>query len=830
MTHFAGLCVDGPLMIRAYLVLMALATAVASASATPPPRRSLTDAWHRVTRAAQKELEACKQLGGTAYGDVDVTYHTRKKRWSSSSAKSLGKAGPKVGKCMQDALERHFPLSYDHDDASAVHPLSSSLTIGARVPVLPPATTLLPIWRRAIGTGKDATTARAELVKLLPPDYKLTKERCLDTDRRAIEDGQYLWLPTAGAWIPRLWHEALKKLIGSDAHAVMWSAPGELVMKRGTALCLASFDAAKQAALRAEMDRVGSCWVGGFEQILLQPRVAFPLGEKYTSVSTFAGRTCATTTAGKVVCCGSMDGAPLPPAAQAMSTITLGRRFACGLEPGGHARCWGTIASPPAGTFAKLAASDEQVCGLKKSGEIVCWGSPTLGAPPAGTFTDLSVTAGRGCAVRRDGGMACWGEAQPDFPPGSFASVSVGSTHACAVRRDGLVACWHDDTSPTDIPLPEPFEEIAVSDGYRLCGRRRDATIRCSTQPTDRRLTSAPAGKMLMLAGHQSQTCGLRDDRSIECWGDPWPFGRNGDNTWRDMISLFKGPTQPHPATSIAGKVLDEHGRPLAYAEVLLCNKEGACQRAAHLARTSKGRLADLVSGLQNASPSDYAYAITDGSGHWTTTLAIRPDYASDRVHALFTGPGRELVERSSPYFAPEELGSELRLRPAIDLDVTARCPRSPCTGELRIFVSPYRWYDGTTLAHLSPGTYVVHIARDFGKPTEMRGKLVVDVTYATRSQQVALALQPVGTGQSISGTASLSGKTSGVHVIAKCGGSSNQAVVREAITDAHGRFELKNVGAPPCNVRLSSSASSGVTVDKLPATGVVVSSAETLP
>src|SRR5262245_50586310 len=120
-------------MTRRPLVLVALAAAVTSAGASLPPPRTLSDAWHAVTRAAQKELETCKKLGGTTYGDVDVTYDVRKKRWSSSSSKSLGKAGPKVAKCMRDAIARHFPLYYDHeDDLMARAGLTESLTIGTR--------------------------------------------------------------------------------------------------------------------------------------------------------------------------------------------------------------------------------------------------------------------------------------------------------------------------------------------------------------------------------------------------------------------------------------------------------------------------------------------------------------------------------------------------------------------------------------------------------------------------------------------------------------------------------------------------------------------------
>jgi len=157
---------------------------------------------------------------------------------------------------------------------------------------------------------------------------------------------------------------------------------------------------------------------------------------------------------------------------------------------------------------------------------------------------------------------------------------------------------------------------------------------------------------------------------------------------------------------------------------------------------------------------------------------------------------------------------------------VAAACDGKPCSGKLSIATSPYRRYDGTTLAHLTPGMYIVHVRSDRGQPTERRGRLVLDVTYATKSQRPTLALQPIGTGKAIRGTASLSGKRDGVDVYAMCGGDGDDenAVLRSATTDTRGNFVLENVGPPPCIVRLSGAEDGAVTVDKLPASGLILS------
>ncbi len=832
--------------MRWLVVLATLLAAAPPARANQPPPTKLSTAWDQLVSAAEPELARCKTLGGTTYGDIEVAYDVDKHRWSGTSSKSLGALGPKILGCVRAALARSS-LSYDVDDRDHISALGSlnggfalthRMTIGIPVPVLPPAATILPVWRRAIGTAADADAARAELARLLPPDYWLTWDACLETDRDAIAWGQLMWLPTAGPRIPKLWHAALADLLGGSAHAAVWSAatspstssvaraPGEIVWQRGKALCLVPFDAAMEAALRATMELTGACWVGEFEEVLLRPRVAFPTDARYTSVSTHGGRTCATTTAGDVVCCGA-NVATMPPPVTPLRSVALGAAFGCGLDARGTAICWGDLGdtAPPPGALAMLSAGDREVCGVRPSGEVVCWGNATsLRPPPEGTFTQVAVTQDRACALRRDGAVACWGPSNTGAPRGAFSSVVASWTHACGVRGDGVAACWDDATGRMTFPLPDEVTELALASASDACGRRRDGTLVCSWGRISAPPTPAPAGRMIMLTGHRQQICGVRDDRSIACWGDPWPTRSASDNTWPDTRALVEGLPEPGPTSEITGRVLDERGRPLAGVEVVVCNDHGPCGDLASQARASSLALSDLVDEMTRLRPGDVAIARTGDDGRWRATFAIRPTYAGDKVLAVFAGRGRELVERDSSYLQPASLGADLVLRPAADLDVAATCDGASCSGAIEISEAPYKWHEGTALAHLTPGVHVVRVTIRRGKPGERRGELAVEVPYGRGALRRTVGVRPVGTGESIRGTASLGDQHVGVTVIATCE-RADDPVIRTARTGDDGRFELADVGDPPCTLQVSGGSADPVVVEALPVFDVAIQS-----
>ena len=60
--------------------------------------------------------------------------------------------------------------------------------------------------------------------------------------------------------------------------------------------------------------------------------------------------------------------------------VSSGEHFACGVQTGGAARCWGPNdyaghTPTPSGPFTAIAAGTEHTCGLRPDGTIECWGA-----------------------------------------------------------------------------------------------------------------------------------------------------------------------------------------------------------------------------------------------------------------------------------------------------------------------------------------------------------------------------------------------------------------------------------------------------------------------
>jgi hypothetical protein len=798
------------------LLLLGLATAVL-ASPPPPPRAE--DRWASAINAAQQDLAACRKIGAKLYGDVTVNFDRHEHAWSHSASKSLGALGGKIAACVQDALARRFtPSSYDEGWQDQ---LTHEETIGVPVVLLPPPATLLPVWRRARTDAK----ARRELEKLLPPDYQVTPDGCFRTARHAIANVENLWLPTAGAWVPRLWEKPLGVVLGHPTFLAMWRAPDELITQSTRGMCLVAFDAAKQAALRAAMDKVGSCWEGSFEEVLLHPHFAFPAGVAFTQVATQSGRVCALSTTGEITCCGRPDA---PPPKGVFTQVTVGGSFGCALDAKGEPTCWGAIAPPPKGPFTKLSAEYSHACGVRPTGEVACWGAGNydIAKPPAGSFTDVASASFSSCGVHKDGRVECWGESsRQKHPAGKFVAVAATWTHACGVRKDGTLGCWAQDYAGVDSPIAGTFRDIAVGDAFELCARRTDGTIACTGSRRD--VTPPPAGTFAQLAGDHDTFCAVGTDRHVACWGSVWPGAWQGDNTF--PYAKVLGLTGPQPPAfdapiKLSGRVVDEHGAPIANADVLACAGYGPCIGLSRDLATSTATLAQLAA-AGPLDPTATALRTTSADGTWTATVQRAKDARwGDPVVLVITAPGREIAQREST--DPAQLAGDVMLRPAASVDFDLRCGRARCASPLRIAVTKYQWYGGTHLERLPPGAYTIEATSGFGQPGERRGSATVTVTFAGGAQHVVVAMKPLGTGTSIKGTvvSRYTSKRDGITVRARCDGSGRTPIYREAKTDAKGAFEIRDVGAPPCTVEASAAHAIGeAKVSKVPADGVRV-------
>jgi hypothetical protein len=341
-------------------------------------------------------------------------------------------------------------------------------------------------------------------------------------------------------------------------------------------------------------------------------------------------------------------------------------------------------------------------------------------------------------------------------------------------------------------------------------------------------VTQPPAGTFTQLAGDHDTLCAVGVDHHVACWGDVWPGKWFGDSTY--PYGKVPGLTAPQPKPfdapiALSGRIVDEHGMPIAGAEVAVCAGNGPCTSLAYDLATSSSSLAQLAA-TKKFDPAGMSVRTTAADGKWSATVT-RPNDArwSDPLTVLATAPGREVAERSANDVT--QLGGDLALRPASSLDVDLRCGKAPCTGKQRIALTQYRWFDGTHLEHLAPGVYTIEATVDFGQPGERRGTATVTVTFAGGAQHATIALKPLGTGKSIKGTAKILGrttKTDGVAVRARCEGKGGTPIYRETKTDAAGAYELRDVGAPPCTVEAASGRSiEEVKVDKVPADGVTI-------
>jgi hypothetical protein len=701
--------------------------------ATPSRLLTTEEAWDHATQRAAAALADCARLGVArgVFGDVEVRFHLPNGRWTLSASQSLGALGRRAKACVRDAIASQFAVPYDAREER--DELEYTQYIGTPAILLPPAATLMPLWRQVVEGGDDATAARAELSRILPPDTALTREGCFQTTRSSIRDAEELWLAAIGSPVSGLWRDALAAETGLWV-VERWDSSGAFVGWSRSGLCLVPFDAERQAALRGVFDSAGTCLVGDFEDVLLRPRVEFPSDETYVSISMSAGvqhrRVCAITTAGSVTCCGNVE-PRLPPAPASITSIALGYAFACGLDGAGNAICWGDIAAPPHGRFIRLSASDAHVCGLRPGypvghGEIVCWGSVGGSAAnvPAGRFSDVATAYSRSCAVRTDGQIACWRDGELEAAPlGRFSAVAAVLNHACGVRRDGTVGCWNfaggSVDFPVDTPLPGQFQDIVAAHTYDFCGRRRDDTVACWQAPGPLKWRDQtqppPTGRFRQLATDTVGICGLRDDGRIACWGERSP--------WRPSDAASASPnldplSTATAAPSVGGLVVDEYGRPIAGAEVMV-RSDNRDSSALYLAATPDQISTERV--------------ITDADGRWTVPSTLRS--TTGRFDVAISAPGREVVARE------REWGDFARvtLRPASTLDVVPMCGFRQCAGTIKTVVAAGRWIDGTHVERLAPGSYRIRVLLYAGEHVERRGAVTLDVDYVPTHRRVGV-------------------------------------------------------------------------------------------
>ncbi|MCA9676435.1 MAG: hypothetical protein KC464_15490, partial [Myxococcales bacterium] len=195
----------------------------------------------------------------------------------------------------------------------------------------------------------------------------------------------------------------------------------------------------------------------------------------------------------------------------------------------------GVDAAAPVGHFRALAVGDRFACAITDGDELECWGDNRRGQLGDGTMTSR-------------------GWAAPIAVAGPWKEVGAGGHHACAVKTTGEVYCWGEDLAGQasgDIggasPTPRPvvgtdtmrFDAVALG-ATHTCGLRDDRTVWCWGINSEDQLGDSSLGPgaspphqvpgligVLALSAGDNLTCARRDNDHGVCWGD----GAIGDGT-----------------------------------------------------------------------------------------------------------------------------------------------------------------------------------------------------------------------------------------------------------------------------------------------------------
>lgn len=240
--------------------------------------------------------------------------------------------------------------------------------------------------------------------------------------------------------------------------------------------------------------------------------------------------------------------------ADGVYTAMSGREgFGCGLRADGEITCWGDnswgAASPPPGPFTAIDVTFLYLgCGLRPDGEAVCWGRNRndrgQGDPPPGPVTAIKAEEFAPPDFATD---PRW---RGSFPGGLLSSIELtrswsGSwTSACGIRPGGELVCWSPEWPPNywmtgefprgvlgepQPPGPEtpavPDEsdgDDMVADDLPVCERRIGLPDACPGVPErlDWIQGDVAGGPYVALDSGRMETCGLRGDGTVDCWGN----------------------------------------------------------------------------------------------------------------------------------------------------------------------------------------------------------------------------------------------------------------------------------------------------------------------
>jgi alpha-tubulin suppressor-like RCC1 family protein len=258
--------------------------------------------------------------------------------------------------------------------------------------------------------------------------------------------------------------------------------------------------------------------------------------------------------------------------------LEAGGLHTCAIQSDGSVWCWGLNNSGQTGTggtfgfvgtparasvidsVVEIAVGGAHTCARKADGTLWCWGWNGKGQLGDGTqggtmcssglaecklvpvqvsaladqVVEVTASFGHSCARKSDGTVWCWGL---DY----FGQLGdgVSSGVACA---DGGTNC---QPSPVQVEGLTDVAEIESGTGH-TCARKIDGTMWCWGLNANGQLgidstTPASSPQQVVALGNevrrislgQNQTCAIKADASLWCWGEN-RFGELGDGTTVD--------------------------------------------------------------------------------------------------------------------------------------------------------------------------------------------------------------------------------------------------------------------------------------------------------
>jgi alpha-tubulin suppressor-like RCC1 family protein len=191
--------------------------------------------------------------------------------------------------------------------------------------------------------------------------------------------------------------------------------------------------------------------------------------------------------------------------------LDAGHRFSCAIHNGGEVWCWGenrrgnlgdgTTTNRATARPVKshdgmgllsdvtvIATGDHHACALAANGGVWCWGSNGAGQLGDGTWDDRSLPV----QVKGIGGNGLLS---------GMTSIAAGAQHTCASNNSSLVVCW------------------GSNDSGQL-GNSSVSSSNSSLVPVQTKLDSGqPLLDVAGLAAGQSQSCAVKHDGTVWCWG-----------------------------------------------------------------------------------------------------------------------------------------------------------------------------------------------------------------------------------------------------------------------------------------------------------------------